>query len=90
MGFHGPPASFVRSYLADRHEFEARYERLSDTERAALARRQGADYIVGSSPGSSSGTAEKTAGEAELELLHVEGRYAVYRVRSAQLAQRQR
>ena len=90
VGFHGEPAGFVRNYLADRHGFEARYERMSDTERVALARRQGADHIVGPSPGSRRGTAEKTAGGAELELLHVEGRYAVYRVKSPQLAQRQR
>jgi hypothetical protein len=76
--------------VADRHGFEARYDRLSDTERIALARRQGADYIVGPSPGSSNGSAKKSSGGCELELLHVEGRYAVYRVKSAQLAQRQR
>ncbi len=90
VGFHGQPAGFVRSYLADRHGFEARYERLSDAERAALARRQGADYIVAAAPGSTEDAREKIAGEGELELLHVEGRYAVYRVRLAQLAQRQR
>jgi hypothetical protein len=91
VGFHGEPARFVQSYLADRHGFEARYDRLSDTERAALARRQGAEYIVGSAPGSSKVTTEqKTSDKGEIELLHVEGRYAVYRVRPARLAQRQR
>ena len=40
----------MRSYVADRHGFEARYQALSDAERAALAVRQGATYVVAAAP----------------------------------------
>ena len=94
VGFHGRPEAFVQSYVSDRHGFEARYDRLSDGERAALALRQGAGYVVAPVRSNSSGGATapevETAAASELELLHVEGRYAVYRVKSEQLAQRQR
>ena len=55
VGFHGPAKDFVQGYLADRHGFEARYDRLSDGERAALALRQGAEYVVAQAPRRSKG-----------------------------------
>jgi hypothetical protein len=90
VGFHGDVTEFVHSYLADRHGFEARYDQLSDTERAALAQRQGASYVVAQAPRQSQGRGAAPQSESPLELLHVEGRYAVYRVRSELLVQRQR
>jgi hypothetical protein len=90
VGFHGPAKDFVQGYVTDRHGFESRYDRLSDGERAALALRQGAEYVVTQAPKRSNGEGRAPEVESLLELLHVEGRYAVYRVRSGQLAQRQR
>lgn len=81
VGFDGPDAKFVRAYLTDRHALERRYQSKSDAERAQLAIRQGASHIVAAAPSASEQTA--TASDGPLELLHVEGRYAVYRVRSA-------
>ena len=64
---------------------------MSDGERTALAVRQGADYIVALAPEKSGGDSTKSSdASSRLELLHVEGRYAVYRVNPEQLAQRQR
>jgi hypothetical protein len=81
VNFHGSPTEFVRAYVADRHGFESRYQAQTDAERAALAIRQGASYIVAAAP--------KTSGHSTnpgpLELLHVEGHYAVYLVKPARL-----
>lgn len=77
VGFDGPDSKFVRAYLTDRHGLERRYQAMSDAERARLAARQGASHIVAAAP---SGRATM-ASDGPLELLHVEGRYAVYRVR---------
>ena len=86
---HGTTAEFVRAYVTHRHEFEARYQAMSDARRAALAIRQGADHVIADSPrGSSTSICEGTA--QPLELLHVEGRYAVYRVNPSALVQHQR
>ena len=57
---------------------------------AALALRQSADYVVALAPESGQSGAHHVKNADPLELLHVEGRYAVYRVKSAQLVQRQR
>jgi hypothetical protein len=84
VDFHGAPAEFVRTYVKDRHRFEARYEALSDAQRAALAVRQGANYVIAAAP---VGPGVKQS--APLDLLHVEGRYAVYRVKPDVLVQRQ-
>ncbi|RUL89218.1 DUF6798 domain-containing protein [Tautonia sociabilis] len=77
VGFDGDPASFARSYLDDRHALERRYQQMSDADRAALARRQGAGYVLAAAP------PDEQAPEAgsPLELLRVDGRYAIYRVR---------
>jgi hypothetical protein len=84
VNFHGSPTEFVRAYLADRHGFESRYQAQTDAERAALAIRQGATYIVAAAP--KDGTPSTDPGP--LELLHVEGHYAVYQVRLGSLVQR--
>ena len=76
VDYRGDLASFARDYLADRHALERRYQERSDLDRAALAHRQGASYILAAAPGPE---AERTSG-GPLELLRVEGRYAIYRV----------
>jgi hypothetical protein len=75
VGFAGTTAEFVHAYLADRHGVESRYGRLSPEELAALALGQGADYVISAAPSTSDGDRERG-----LQLLKVEGRYAVYRV----------
>ncbi len=100
VNYHAPPAEFVHTYLANRHRFESRYEALSDAERAALAVRQGATYVLAAAPDQSVGSRVRDASPldllhvegryAPLDLLHVEGRYAVYRVRSTELVHRHR
>ncbi len=77
VGFDGTTAEFVRAYLADRHALEARYQGKADAGKAELARRQGAGYVLAAAP--AAGEAPGPAGP--LELLRVEGRYAIYRVR---------
>jgi hypothetical protein len=77
VGFEGPADALVRAYQHDRHELERRYQAMGDAGLAALALRQGARYVVAAPP-----TAPPQGdGAGPLELLHVEGRYAVYRVR---------
>ena len=90
VDFHGSPAEFVRSYVANRHGFEARYEAQSDADRAALAIRQGATFVIATAPGDTAQDASASPSRGPLELLHIEGRYAVYRVNSERLVQRQR
>ncbi len=89
VDFHGTPEEFVRAYVADRHGFESRYDQLAAAEQAALARRQRADYVVAPAPQTGQSSDQLTSNADPLELLHVEGRYAVYRVKPAQLVQRQ-
>ncbi|WP_169977187.1 DUF6798 domain-containing protein [Tautonia rosea] len=78
VGFNGDVASFARAYLTDRHALERRYQEMPDADRAALARRQGADYVLAAAPGADD------AEDRSLELLRVDGRYAIYRVRSVE------
>jgi hypothetical protein len=98
VDFHVAPAEFVQAYVCERHKFEARYQALTDTQRAALAVRQGATYVIAAAParlahadGVSSHLEPKKDPErlGPLELLHIEGRYAVYRVKLDALVQRQ-
>jgi hypothetical protein len=77
VDFHGTAAEFVQAYLSGRHRLEARYDAMTDADRAALASRQGADHVVALRP-----TADDHDPDGPLELLHAEGKYAVYRVRS--------
>jgi hypothetical protein len=88
VDLHGTPDEFVRAYRTQRHEFEARYDTLSDRQRAALAVRQGADYVIAPIRSSSDG---RTVGgtTSPLEWLHSEGRYAVFRVNPSSLVHRQ-
>lgn len=74
--FEGSYEALVAAYLADRHGLERRYQEMTDAQRAELAVAQGASYVVAAAPRRDGGV---EAGP--LELLHVEGRYAVYRVR---------
>ena len=78
VAFEGSTPAFVQAYLNDRHALEARYGQMTDIEKAALARRQGANYIVAAAPASLKNS--DTAGP--LKLLRIEGRYAVYVVKS--------
>ena len=80
VGFQGTTADFVRAYLADRQGLERRYDAMTDAERAALARRQGAGYVIAAPPKDHAAT---RGPDCPLQLLHVEGRYAVYRVGAA-------
>jgi hypothetical protein len=78
VGFQGSYTELVRAYQLDRHALERRYQAMTDAERASLAKRQGATYVVAAPPARPE---DAGAAEGPLELLHVEGRYAVYRVR---------
>ncbi|HEX3449992.1 MAG TPA: DUF6798 domain-containing protein, partial [Isosphaeraceae bacterium] len=90
VDFHGIPADFAHAYVSDRHGFEARYQSQSDSERAALALRQGATYVVAAAPSMRPQDSRFRPSAGPLELLHVEGRYAVYRVKPELVVQRQR
>ena len=69
VGFVGTDAAFVSAYLSDRQRLESGYERQTDAQLAALARRQGASHVL-AAPGRAGPLVE----------LRREGRYAVYRV----------
>jgi hypothetical protein len=73
VAFDGDTAAFVRAYRDDRHRLERRYDRMSPEELAALADRQGAGYVIALPPAAS------PSDSSPLEILHVEGRWAVYR-----------
>jgi hypothetical protein len=74
VGFHGDAQAFAREYLRDHQSLERGYQDQTDAERAALARRQGASYVIAAAskvaPSDASG----------LRLLRVEGRYALFGV----------
>ncbi len=88
VDYRGTPEEFVRDYVGHRHDFEARYEALSDSQRAALALRQGADHVIAETPKQSPDRSNWPAG-SPLEWVHSEGRYAVYRVNPSALVHRQ-
>ena len=79
VGFQGSTADFARQYLTDRQGLERRYQALSDEERAALAIRQGATHVLSTRQVAEDGD----IAIGPLEWLRSEGRYAVYRLRSA-------
>ena len=88
---HTSPQLFVQKYLSGRHEFEARYDELSDEKLAELAFRQGADHVVAPVPGvPGSGPDSASDRHSPLLLLHREGRYAVYRIRPEMLSRLER
>jgi hypothetical protein len=70
--------------VAGRHRFEARYQSLSDAQRAALALRQGASFVIAAPPvpRTSNMCPDGPHERRPLELFHTEGRFAVYRVTS--------
>lgn len=78
VAFSGTMSEFARAYLVDRQGLEHRYQKLSPAQLALLARRQRAGYVIAAAP------AHGTDAESgwPLELVHVEGRYAVYRLSS--------
>jgi hypothetical protein len=88
VDFHDSPAAFVRAYVNNRHGFESRYQALGDDKRAALALRQGASHVIAAARRRGDDAPDGVKGVDPFELLHVEGEYAVYRVRSAALVQR--
>jgi hypothetical protein len=90
VDFHGSSSDFVRAYVANRHGLESRYDELSDAQRTALAVRQGATYVVAAAPRNRQRDMHADPAASPLDLLHVEGRYAVYRVRPELVVQRHR
>jgi hypothetical protein len=83
VGFEGSLGGLARAYQRDRHGLEQRYQAMTDAQRAALAVRQGATYVLAAPPADRSAAEAEAGAERPLELLRVEGRYAVYRLRSA-------
>ena len=77
VGVRGRPEALVAAYLQDRHGLENRYDGLSPDALSALARRQGAGYVIA-----------RTRAGAALIPLHTEGRYTVYVVTPPALASR--
>jgi hypothetical protein len=75
VAFQGTTREFAQAYLANRHRLELRYDLMSDADKAALALKQGATHVLGLRPEG------RKSSDGPLELLHVEGRFAVYRVR---------
>jgi hypothetical protein len=73
VGFTGPIPDLARAYLENRQALEARHDALDDTALAALARRQGASFILA--------RRRQLPPESPLELLKEDGRHAVFRVR---------
>lgn len=85
VGFRGPAEAFARAYLNDRHRLERGFDEMTDAQRAALAERNGATFVIARTP--PHGTTRELPGP--LRLLHVEGRYAVYSVNpSVRVAER--
>ncbi len=76
VGFHGSFDELVRAYQTDRHNLERRYQDQSERALVELAARQGADYVLANAP-----PPRQVRQDTALVLLHIEGRYAVYRVR---------
>jgi hypothetical protein len=82
VGFEGTTREFATAYLRDRQALERGYQRMTDEQRADLAVRQGAEFVIANAP-------ERMTVSRSLVPLHVEGRYAVYRVVQATRLARQ-
>lgn len=80
VDFDGPPEALVQAYLDGRHRLESRYDEMTDGQLAALASRQGAEFVVARADRPDQGA------QSSLERLHEQGEYAVYRVRPESLA----
>ncbi len=57
VGFEGSFAGLVRAYQHDRHGLERRYQAMSDADRADLAIRHGASYVIAAPPADGTTTA---------------------------------
>ncbi len=77
VGFRGTLSEFAREYLKDRQALDRRFDLLSDEEKASLLRSQEADFLLAASP-----KPDESGDSQSLEAIHVEGRYAIYRLRS--------
>lgn len=80
--FESSLTDFVHLFLHARLPLELRYDDMSAREHAALARRQGASYVIRPSPRAD----RPFEVDGPLELIHVEGKYAVYRLRPTVVA----
>ena len=76
VDFRGTASELARAYLHDRHGLERRFDDLSDARLADLAERQGADFVIAAAPGRRTA---RGSGESALEVVRLEGRWAVYR-----------
>ncbi len=74
VSFEGSNAALVRAYLDNRHGLESRYDGLNSEELIALARRQGASYVLARSD------IKSTSGS--LKAIRTEGRLSVYALQS--------
>jgi hypothetical protein len=74
VGFSGSITEFAAMYLKDRQALDRGFDRMDAGRLSALACREGADHVLASS---------KLSDDGSLERLKVEGRYAVYRVKSS-------
>lgn len=73
VAFDGDTASFIRAYLAGRHDVEARYDALSSAELHDLALRQSAGYVIAR-------PRQLPSDDDRFALLHAAGSYSVFRV----------
>jgi hypothetical protein len=73
VGYPGSLESFVEAYLKGRHALEGRYEARTDADLAALARSQGARFVLTETP-------REAREGSPLRLLRREGDYAVWEV----------
>jgi hypothetical protein len=77
VGFEGSSAEFVAAYSSDRHGLERRYDELGEAGLARLAAQQGAEFVISAAPGR---RGAHLGCLGLLEVIHVEGKYAVYRL----------
>lgn len=80
VGFEGTLAGFATAYLQDRQALEHRFDSMTDAEKAGLARRQGAEFVLAARP------QDGTSANGPLRCLRVSGRYAIYELRSGSVA----
>ena len=74
VGFDGTRSEFVEAYLRNRQDLERGYDRLTPRQLCELAERNEAEFIIAMAEEPS-----KANATSQLELVHAEGRYAVYR-----------
>ncbi len=74
VGFRGTVQAFAQKYLRDHQALERGYQDRTDAERADLALRHGASYVIAAAP------KVAPSDDSGLRLLRVEGRYALFGV----------